>query len=147
MTISREQILETLQSGWGNYAARFHQLSPLTQAAELNRQGYARFADILAHVIAWWRDGLQAIPSILADPAYRSPDIDVDPFNARAVIAFRDMAEPAVQKIFDDTHRQWIDLVNALPDQAFRDERIAKRLEIEVIGHLQEHELMEGPTQ
>ena len=141
MTITREQITETLQNGWGIYAAHFHQLSPQAQAAELSRQGYARFPDLLAHVLGWWERALAEIPLMLADPAYRAPDVDVDTFNVRAVAALRDFDEPAVQRSFDDTRQALIDLVAGLPAPAFEDERIAWRLDIEVIGHLKEHEL------
>ena len=139
MLITREQILASLHSDWGTFAERFHRLSPEAHAAYLQQQGYARFADLLAHVIAWWREGLQAIPAMLNDPDYASPDHDVDVFNAQTVESFRNLDEPAVIAIFEDSRRQWLELVGGLPSEAFQNRQIGDRLHIELIGHYQEH--------
>jgi hypothetical protein len=141
MTITREQILASLHTEWGTLVERFQRLSPETQAVYLQQQGYARLADLLAHVIAWWQAGLAAVPAMLSDPAYTSPDQDVDQFNAQAVDRLHALNETAIIAIFLDLHQQWIDLVTGLPAEAFQDERITWRLHIEIIGHYAEHRL------
>ncbi len=142
MSITREQILEALHTDWGTFVDRFRQLSPETQAAYLQQQGYDRFADLLAHVIAWWREGLQAIPAMLSEPDYTAPEHDVDHFNAQAVESSRDLDEAAVIAIFEDLRQQWLELVGGLPDDAFQNRPIADRLNIELIGHFEEHNLV-----
>jgi hypothetical protein len=139
MTITRGQLLASLHTDWGTFIERFRRLSPEAQAAYLQQQGYARFADLLAHVIAWWQEGLAAIPTMLSNPAYTSPDHDADQFNAQAVERLHDLNEAAIVAIFADLHQQWIDLVNGLPAEAFQNEKIADRLHIEIIGHYAEH--------
>jgi hypothetical protein len=139
MTITREQLLETLYTNWGTFVDRFQRLSPEAQARYLQQQGYARFADLLAHVIAWWREGLPAIPTMLNDPNYASPEHEVDLFNARAVASFRDLDEPAVAAIFENLREQWLALVSSLSPEAFQHHQIADRLHIEIIGHFAEH--------
>ena len=141
LTLNREQLIASLHTDWGAFVERFQRLSPEAQAVYLQQQGYARFADLLAHVIAWWQESLAAIPVMLSDPAYTSPDQDVDQFNTRAVARFHDLDESAIITIFADLLQQWIDLVNGLPAQAFQDEKIAWRLHIEIIGHYAEHRL------
>jgi hypothetical protein len=141
MTTTREQILTSLHTEWGTLVERFQRLSPEAQAVYLQHQGYARFADLLAHVIAWWQEGLAAVPAMLSDPTYTSPDQDVDQFNAQAVDRLHDLSESAISVIFADLRQQWIDLVNGLPAEAFQDERITWRLHIEIIGHFDEHRL------
>ena len=116
-------------------------MSPEAQAAYLQQQGYARFADLLAHIIAWWQEGLAAIPAMLSDSAYTSPDHDVDQFNAHAVESLHHLDEAAVIAIFEDLHQHWIELVNRLPAEALQEEKIAQRLHIEIIGHYAEHSL------
>ncbi len=140
--VTRKQLLESLHMDWGTYIDRFQRLSPDAQAAYLHQQGYARFAELLAHVIAWWREGLQAIPAMLADPDYTAPEHDVDRFNAQAVEKFRDLPEPAVAAIFEDLRQQWLEQVGSLPDEAFQNRPIADRLHIELIGHFEEHNLI-----
>ena len=137
--LTREQIVSALRDGWGTYVERFERLSPEARAACLAQQGYARLADLLAHDIAWWEEGLQAIPALLDDPNFSSPDHDVDAFNAQAVERFRGLDERAVIQTFEAARRAWLDLVARLPDDALRNKRIAGRLHIEVIGHLAEH--------
>ncbi len=140
--VTRKQLLESLHTDWGTYLDRFQRLSPEAQAAYLQQQGYARLADLLAHVIAWWREGLQAVPIMLADPDYTAPEHDVDQFNAQAVEKSRDLQEPAVAAIFEDLRQQWLELVGGLPDDAFQNRPIADRLHIELIGHFEEHYLI-----
>ncbi len=137
--LTREQVVSTLRDDWGTYVERFERLSPEARAAFLARQGYARLADLLAHVVAWWEEGLQAIPALLDDPNLSSPDYDVDTFNAQAVERFRGLDELAVIRAFEAVRQAWLDLVARLPDDALRNRRITDRLHIEVIGHLAEH--------
>jgi len=137
--LTREQIMSALRDGWGSYVERFERLPPEAQAAFLARQGYARLADLLAHIVAWWEEGQPAILALLDNPNFSSPDYDVDAFNAHAVERFRGLDEPAVIRAFEAARQTWLDLVARLPDDALRNKRIADRLHIEVIGHLGEH--------
>ncbi len=141
MIITRDQLLESLHADWGAFVERYQWLSSEAQVVYLQRQGYARFADLLAHVIAWWQEGLAAIPVMLSNPAYTSPNYDVDQFNAQAVERLHNLNISAISTIFADLHQQWIDLVNGLPAEALQDEKIAQRLHIEIIGHYAEHSL------
>lgn len=139
--LSREQVLDAIQNGWGTYVGRFRRLSPEAQDAFLHQQGYARLADLLAHVSAWWREGQQAVTNLLSDPGFQSPEHDVDAFNASAVQGCRGLSEAAVIQAFESARKDWLDLVSRLPDAAFRNQRIVDRLRIELLGHLAEHEI------
>ena len=141
--LTRKQVPDALQNGWETYVQRFHALSPAAQSAFLAQQGYARLADLLAHVIAWWEEATPAVERLLHDPAYRSPDHDVDAFNVHAVASFRDLDEAAVQQRFEQARLALLHLVAGLPDYAFRNQQIVGRLHVEVIGHLGEHEITE----
>ena len=140
----REQVLATLQNDWAAYVERFHHLSPEAQATFLAKQGYARLADLLAHVIAWWTDGSRAIENLLIDPAVGLQDYNVDAFNAQAVFSVRDLDEMAVSESFETMRQRLLKLVMNLPAVAFQNKRIVDRLQIEVIGHLSEHALPES---
>ncbi len=137
--LTREQLIDTLENGWGKYVMRFHRLSPQAQAEFLEKQGYARLSDILAHVVAWWEEGLVAVEAMLTDPNFHSPNHDVDGFNARAVARFKDLDEAATIQLFERTRLAFLELVQRLPTEAFQNKRIADRLHIEVIGHWSEH--------
>jgi hypothetical protein len=143
--LTREQIADALQDGWGTYVERFGRLSPEAQAAFLAGQGYARLADLLAHVVNWWEDGQRAVLARLDAPGFDAPDYDVDAFNAQAVERFRSLSEPSVIQAFEAARRAWLALVAGLPDDAWRNQMIADRLHIEVIGHLAEHDIFTPP--
>jgi hypothetical protein len=140
-TLSREQVIDALEQGWGTYVARFRQLTPEAQASSLAQQGYARLADLLAHVLGWWNEGLPAVEALQTGPDFASPDYDVDAFNAQAVQRCAALSEAAVVAQFEAQRQAWLALVRRLPDTAFANPRLAARLHIELIGHLAEHRL------
>jgi hypothetical protein len=139
--VTRKQVLGILQIGWATYVERFYCLSPEAQATFLVKQGYARFADVLAHIIAWWEEGQRAIENLLNDPNFNAPAYDVDAFNAQAIERFRGLSDPAVIQYFEETRKALRDLVINLPNDAFLNKKIIERLHIEVVGHLGEHDI------
>jgi len=84
-----------------------------------------------------------AVERLLREPACRSPDYDVDAFNAQAVARFRDLDEPAVLQRFEKARLAQLRLVSSLPDAAFRNQPVVDRLHIEIIAHLGEHDISE----
>lgn len=140
--ISREQFLETLTSNWGSYIARFQSLSPADQDAFLKQQGYARLADLLAHVVAWWQDGRAMVAKMRADPAQQNPDYDVDDFNAQAVARFAGTEPAEMIDRYEAARKEMAALVESLSDAELADERINTRLYYEIVVHSQEHVLV-----
>lgn len=141
MDANYQQMFNALQDGWGNYAQRFQQLNPEAQTAFLSRQGYARLADLLAHVIAWWDEGRRAVQRLRDDPHYTSPDYHVDDFNAGAVASCRGLSETSVLQSFETARQAWLELLASLSADEWCNPRLVQRLHMELIGHLAEHEL------
>jgi hypothetical protein len=139
--LTRTQFLDTLKNGWGTYIARYRALPPAEQQKWLAAQGYARFSDLLAHIVAWWIDGQQVIARVAADPDYPLRDYDVDAFNAEAVAQYAAEDEDAMVAAFEQARAQWIPLVNGLSAAALQNPKIADRLRPEIIVHLEEHAL------
>ncbi len=139
--LTREQTLNNIENDWGTYVQGFQALAPDAQAAFLAQQGYARLGDLLGHIIAWWKEGLTAVRAMVADPNYTSRDYDVDSFNAQAVEAYRNFDDDAVIKSFEETRQAWLELVKELPAEAFDNQKIINRLDLELIEHLAEHAL------
>ena len=140
----RDQALDALQGDWAGYVERFRRLSPEAQAAFLQQQGYARLGDLLAHVTAWWTDGQRSIRSILSDPNFPPQEYDVDAFNARAVAAAAGLSEAEILQRFEAARLAFIDLVSSMDEGAFQNERMKRRLHIEVLGHYDEHKMVES---
>lgn len=141
MESDRQRALDVLAEDWGTYIGKFQGLSPQAQAEFLQKQGYKRLADLLAHVVAWWEMGLQSIERYKADPQAKPLEIDVDPFNAKAVEKVRNATDEEVIQTFDAARRRFADYVTGLSDDDFRDERIVGQIRMELIGHYEEHRI------
>ena len=140
--ITREQFLDRLQNGWKNYAGRFYRLSPQSQKAFLEKQGYAKLAGLLGHIVAWWQDGAGVVQKMHGDPGFTNPEYDVDLFNARAVEKFGWLDESEVIRIYETQRQAMVDLVTGLTDAEIESERINTRLYYEIIMHWDEHPLV-----
>lgn len=139
--VTREETLDALQNGWATYVRRFQALSPEAQKEFLARQGFARFGDLLGHVTAWWQEGEMVINGILKDPGYRWASYEVDAFNAQAVRRFSDLDEPDVVNSFELARLSFTALVSELPQDAFKNKKIAGWLYADVIEHLKDHDI------
>lgn len=139
--VSRAVLLECLENEWGKIVERYAALSEANQLAYLRQQGYARFADLLAHVIAWWEEAQRAVPVMVCDPAFTSPDYDVDRFNALAVEHYQNLSEAQVIKLFEARRQEMIALVNGLSEADLARPDINRRLKMEFPGHYSEHTL------
>jgi hypothetical protein len=134
-----EQIIDSLSNDWGNYVNRYQSLSPVEKGQFLQKQGYARFADLLAHVVAWWLLCLKDLEDFIENGEYSEQNIDVDAFNAKAVRDFKQLDEAAAIQSFYYTREALLDLLQTLPETAWENPQILKRLNMETDGHFQEH--------
>jgi hypothetical protein len=143
------QLLADLENNWGRYVEAWRALPPEVQSAWLAAQGYARFADVLAHVVAWWQEGYAAVDAAAASGAtgagvtapFASQEYDVDACNAAAVARFAPADEETVIAVFEAQRTRWTALLARLPDAALADARIVARLEMELVNHWTEHAL------
>lgn len=140
-TVTRTELFATLTDGWGTYVVRFRGLPADAETAWVTKQGYARFADVLAHVTAWWAEGQHMVENFVANPDFPSPDYDENAFNAQAVSQYAALSEDAVIDAFEQRRAQWTILITGLSDAAFADPKVADRLSIEIVRHLAEHPL------
>lgn len=140
---TRQEVLHVLQGDWANYIQRFRSLSSDSQSTFLAEQGYARLADLLSHLVAWWQVGYQAIERYVADPGSQPITYDVDTFNAEAVAKAAGLDEDQVIESFEKMRNFLVDFVNALPEAAFENEKVTRQLNMELVGHLREHAIPE----
>ncbi len=137
--VTRKELQQSLEQDWGTYVERYRRLSDDGKRRFVKAQGFVRFADILAHFIAWWEEGIKALERMPGDPSYQSPDYSVDEFNAKAIARFSAVDEDTIINTFEKERRELARLVADLPDSAFREKRIIDRLHIEILGHMEEH--------
>ena len=141
-SLTRQDILSVLQNDWAEYIHKFRSLSAKAQSAFLRQQGYARFADLLAHIVAWWQVCHQAVERYAADPTAQPMEYDVDAFNARAVAEVSKLDEESVIASYEKMRGLMIEFVIGLPDTAFENKRVVDQLEMDFVGHLSEHQIV-----
>lgn len=138
---TKEEVLRGLDLDWGTFVERFQKLSPEAQHEYLAEQGYARLGDLLGHVCAWWQDGMGVVAMLRENPEMPPKEYDVDLFNKQAIERFAPMSDAEVIQEFEATRQQMRKLAESLPEEAYHEGRIARRMRIEVVGHYDEHRL------
>lgn len=139
--ITRDSVLDCLTKNWGEYVSRINGLDDKKRSLLLKQQGYARLQDLLAHITAWWQDGMQKIAAFQQDVDYQPPAVNVDEYNTRVVESVKDRSEASVIDSFETVRLQFIELVESLTDQDIQNPRINRQLEMEITGHYQEHQI------
>jgi len=132
-------ILDMLQREWAAYAERFHALTEDKQKEFLEKQGFPRFRDLVAHVVAWWEEGLQLIDGVAKDPTHRMPGKDTDAFNAQVVELFGRMDEANLWKKYEGTRSALIELLINLPDETYEHKEVQAWLRSDVVEHYFDH--------
>jgi hypothetical protein len=134
-------ILDMLQREWAAYAERFHDMTEEDQKAFLEKQGFPRFRDLVAHIVAWWEEGIRLMEGVAKDPAHRMPDMDTDAFNALVVQMFGLLAEVDVWKRYEAGRAALIELAINLPDDTYGHREVQAWLRSDVIEHYFDHSL------
>ncbi len=134
-------VKKCLTKQWGTYVERYNALKAEGQRQYLEDQGYARLADLLAHVAAWWQRGMQLIMVYQRDSSFQPPDVDVDAFNAEAVASVRALSEAEVIAHYEGRRLQMLELVKSLTEVDLMSDPIKRQLSMDVVGHYEEHQI------
>lgn len=135
-------VMRVLEEGWGEYVKQFNRLSPEERTAFLEREGFANFHDLLAHIIGWWEEGLWIITGILDDPSFTWKERDVDAYNLELIEKFRAWGDEDLLLHYDNVREAMLNLVADLPENALVNEDIRYWLYEDVITHLEDHRIV-----
>ena len=139
LTLSRFLVLDMLKNDWATYVDEFHRLEPEKQKEFLSKQGFENFHDLLAHILGWWEEGARIINGILDSPSFTWQDHDVDLFNRELTAKFSTWSDDDLFKHYEALRLALIDLVERLPEDAFRNKDIEDWLAADVVEHYDEH--------
>jgi len=139
--ITLKQVMQVLEEGWGEYVKQFNTLSSEAQAAFLQREGFATFHDLLAHVIGWWEEGLWIITGILDDPSFTWQERDTDTFNRELIEKYRSWSQEDLLLHYENVREALLNLVAELPEDALTNKDIRGWLYADVIEHLEDHKI------
>lgn len=140
VALSKFLTLDTLEHEWGTFVAKFD--ASEKKDDYLRKQGLARFEDMLAHVVAWWDEGVAAVQGALKDPSfvYKGP-ADTDAYNTEIVAKYQSMDSNELRTLFEQKRMEMIDLVRGLPESAFEHPTIEEWLAADVVEHFDEHDM------
>jgi hypothetical protein len=137
VALSRFLTLDTLENEWSTYIQKFDALENKDEF--LQKQGFRKFEDMLAHIIGWWDEGTKIIRGVTNDPnfVYQAPD--TDKFNADLLVMYKITSAADIRRLFESKRLEMIDLVRDMPDSAFENQTIENWLAADVVEHYDEH--------
>lgn len=135
----KQRTLDFIDIEWATYIERFNRLPELDGIQRVRRQGYERFRDMLAHILAWWEDVMPVILAIAENREFERKKYDFDAFNAEAVAKYKDWDEAEFLAHFEKTRQKAAADFRSMNEAAFDDKRIRGRINGIFIHHAREH--------
>ncbi|MFN8459640.1 MAG: ClbS/DfsB family four-helix bundle protein, partial [Anaerolineae bacterium] len=136
--MNRQQLLQKLERSWAEFTGAYIGL-PETLLLEQGVMGDWSVKDILAHVTTWEEEALKYLPLILSGgkpPRYSVTYGSLDAFNAQMTAQKRSFSLAEVLRQLEETHRQLIDYIGSVPEEAFQQETpFRHRLRLDTYSH------------
>ena len=139
MSITKERTLAYIEQEWGTYVGRFQRLPKAEQEKRVREQGYEQFRDMLAHILAWWEEGMGIISAIAEDRPFERKKYDFDAFNAGAVAKYKDWDETEFMAHFEKTRQKMGADLRSMNEAVFENRRVKDWLNGIIFHHAREH--------
>ena len=139
MPIGKGRVLDYLEHEWGTYVDRFHRLPPEQQKQRLQKTGYESLRDLLAHILAWWEEGMGIILAVAEGRPLERKKYDFDAFNAGAVAKYSSWDETEFMNHFETTRQKMSADLRSMNDAAFENRRVKAWLRAVLLAHAREH--------
>jgi len=139
MPINKQRALSYMEEEWGTCVERFHCLPVDEQTKRVKEQGYESFRDMLAHILAWWEEGMRIIRAIAEDRSFERRKYDFDVFNAEAVSRYGSWDEAEFMAHFENTRQKMESDLKSMNDAVFNNRRVKAWIRAVVIHHAREH--------
>jgi hypothetical protein len=139
MSNFKQRILKLLKEEWGTYIERFDRLPQDEKIKRVKEQGFESLRDLLAHILAWWEEGLEVVLATAEGRETPRKTYDDDAFNAEAVSRYKSWNEAEFFAHFESTRRKMESSLKSMPDAAFENRRIVRWLYGIIVKHAREH--------
>jgi hypothetical protein len=139
MPINKQRALSYMEEEWGTYVERFHRLPVDEQTKRVDEQGYESFRDMLAHILAWWEEGMGIIRAIAEERPFERKKYDFDVFNAEAVYRYKSWDEAEFMAHFEKTRQQMESDLKSMSEEVFENRRVKAWIREVVTHHAREH--------
>jgi len=139
MPITRRRTLDYVNIEWKTYAERFHRLPNAEQEKRMKAMGYETFRDMLAHILAWWDEGMRIILAVAEGREFERRKYDFDVFNAEAVATYKDWDEREFMAHFEKARQKMESDFTSMKEAAFDHRRVQAWIDAVLIHHAREH--------
>ncbi len=139
MSTFKQRTLNFLEIEWATYIERFNRWPADYALKRVNDQGYQQFRDILAHILAWWEEGMGIILAVAEEREYERKKYDFDVFNAEAVTKYKEWDETEFLAYFEKTRQNAAASLKSMNDAAWENRRVRTWVNGIFIGHAREH--------
>ena len=139
MSITKQRTLDYVEFEWGTYVERFNRLSNEEQKKRVQKMGYESLRDLLAHILAWWEEGMGIILAIAEDRPFERKKYDFDAFNAESVAKYKVWDETELMDYFESTRKNMAADLKALDESIFENRRVRAWLDGIILNHAREH--------
>jgi hypothetical protein len=139
MPINKQRALSYMEEEWGTYVERFHRLHVDEQTKRVNEHGYESFRDMLAHILAWWEEGMGIILAIAEERPFERKKYDFDVFNAEAVARYKSWDETEFMAHFEKTRQKMESDLKSMNEAVFENRRVKAWTRAVVTHHAREH--------
>lgn len=139
MPITKQRTLDYINIEWGTYVARFQRLPRPDGEQRIREMGYDQLRDVLAHVLAWWEEGMHIILAIAQEREHERKKYDYDVFNAEAVARYRDWDANEFIAYFEKTRQKAASDIRSVKESAFENRRVRAWVNGIFIHHAREH--------
>ncbi len=139
MSITKQRTLDFIEHEWGTYAQRFQRLPQDVQETRVKKMGYESFRDLLAHILAWWEEGMEIIHAVAEGRQFERKKYDFDVFNAEAVAKYKPMDEAEFMTLFESTRQKMAADLESMDDAVFEQRRVHNWLDGVIFLHAREH--------
>ena len=139
MPITKQRTLDYVNLEWGTYVERFNRLPKAEQEKRLETIGFESFRDMLAHILAWWDEGMVVILAVAEGREFERRKYDYDAFNAEAVAKYKEWDEGKFVAHFETTRQKIEADFKSIDEAAFENRRVRSWVNGIFIHHAREH--------
>jgi hypothetical protein len=137
--ITKQRTLDYVELEWGTYLDRFNRLPEEEQNKRVKEMGYESFRDMLAHILAWWEEGMGIIISIAEKRPFERRKYDFDVFNSEAVAKYKPWDEAGFMAHFEKTRQKMGTDLRSINEAAYENRRVQAWLRAVILQHAREH--------
>ena len=139
MVITKQRALDYMEREWGTYVERLHRLLKEEQSKRIQQMGYESLRDLLAHILAWWDEGMGIILAIAEERPFERRKYDFNVFNAEAVATYKPWDEAEFMAHFESTRQNVTADLASMNEAVFENRRVRVWLHGVILHHAREH--------